>query len=297
MSVKIGLSTYSLQQEIDSGRMTLPEVLTWMGEQGADHAELVPFSYTLIDNQPLIDAALKAAADAGVEIANYAILADLCQERDEDLKAEIARVKAHVDVAHALGLKSMRHDISSFRRPISSTGILQYERELPRMAQAAREIADYAAGLGITTLLENHGFFVNGTDRVIRLIDLVGRDNYRLLLDTGNVACVDEQPEIAVAKCASMAYMVHLKDFYIRAKDPGDATQFDCGGSWFRSVGGKFLRGAILGQGDLDIEAVLGALKRSGFDGCLTIEFEGMEPCLYAAKVSLDNARRIWERV
>ena len=29
MSVKIGLSTYSLQQEIDSGRMTLPEVLTW----------------------------------------------------------------------------------------------------------------------------------------------------------------------------------------------------------------------------------------------------------------------------
>jgi sugar phosphate isomerase/epimerase len=37
------------------------------------------------------------------------------------------------------------------------------------------------------------------------------------------------------------------------------------------------LRGSILGQGDLDIADIIASIKASGFDGYVSIEFEGME--------------------
>ena len=105
--------------------------------------------------------------------------------------------------------------------------------------------------------------------------------------------CVDEDPSAAAARLAGRAEIVHLKDFYIRRRDPGDSTQFDCEGHWFRSLAGRYLRGAILGQGDLDVYEILGALGRAGFAGHLMIEFEGLEDPAYASAVSLGNARRI----
>ena len=147
------------------------------------------------------------------------------------------------------------------------------------------------------TLIENHGFFANGCDRVERILNGVAHPNYGLLLDTGNIVCVDEDPVAACQALAARTRMVHLKDFYIRSRDPGDSTQFDCGGHWFRSRAGKYLRGAILAQGDLDVYAILGALKKSGYDGCVAVEFEGLEDARYATGVSLANARRIWNEV
>ena len=84
---------------------------------------------------------------------------------------------------------------------------------LPRMAEAARELTQYGRSRGVQTLIENHGFFANGSDRVIRILDLVDDDNYGLLLDTGNVICVDEDPAIAARTLAPLCRMVHLKDF------------------------------------------------------------------------------------
>ena len=146
-------------------------------------------------------------------------------------------------------------------------------------------------------MIENHGFFANGCDRVERILNLVNDDNYGLLLDTGNVVCVDEDAAVAADTLAPLTRMVHLKDFYIRTRDPGDATQFDCAGSWFRSRGGKYLRGAILAQGDLDMGSILRSLKTSGYDGDIAIEFEGLEDAQYASAVGLQNARRIWNEV
>ena len=41
--MKLGLSTYSLDGEISSGRMTLGDVLDWIAANGGECAELVPF--------------------------------------------------------------------------------------------------------------------------------------------------------------------------------------------------------------------------------------------------------------
>lgn len=296
----LGLSSYSLDPAIASGEMTLYDAIDWAAAQGAECMELVPFSFTFMDDERHIDSeyikkVVRHAKDAGIKLCNYSVLADLCKEDPDALRDEVARVKRHVDVAAELGVPVMRHDVSAFRRPHGENGLEYFEKLMPLMVESAGAIADHAAQYGITTLIENHGFFANGCDRVERIIRAVNRPNYGLLLDTGNIACVDEDPAVAAQRLASKAKMIHLKDFYIRKRDPGDTTQFDCGGHWFRSKAGKYLRGAILAQGDLDIYEILGTIKRSGYDGDIAIEFEGLEDGRYATGVGISNARRIWE--
>lgn len=300
--MKLGISSYCLDREIEQGRMTLAEAIDWAAAHGAQCMELVPFAFRFddpatgkIDTQAIAQVK-KQARDAGVELCNYSVLADLCRE-GEAQRAEIDRLKHEIDIAAELGLPRMRHDVCAFRRPQGQNTPRDFERMLPRMAEAALELTQYGCSCGVQTLIENHGFFANGSDRVIRILDLVDDDNYGLLLDTGNVICVDEDPAIAARTLAPLCRMVHLKDFYIRTRDPGDSTQFDCAGSWFRSRGGRYLRGAILAQGDLDIEETLSALKHSEYDGHIVIEFEGMEDARYATSVGLHNARRIWDQV
>ncbi len=300
--MKLGMSTYCLDGVIKRGEKTLSDVIHWAAAQGATCVELVPFAYSFLLkdgrlDEKKIESAKEAAASAGVTLCNYSVLANFCLPAGEAFEAEVARVKRHVDVAAALGIPTMRHDVSAFRRERGQNSSADYEEQLPRITEAALRVTEYAAGVGVRTLVENHGFFVNGCDRIERMLHAVSHDNFGLLLDTGNIICVDEDPAVATKRLAGLAVNIHLKDFYVRKRDPGDTTEFDCAGNWFRSMGGRFLRGAILAQGDLDMWEILTIIKHSGFDGPIALEFEGMEEAVYATRVSLMNARRIWEEV
>jgi len=85
------------------------------------------------------------------------------------------------------------------------------------------------------------------------------------------------------------AATVHFKDFYIRPyyENPGE-------GEWFRTVHNNYIRGAIVGHGDINIREIIKLVKGSGYDGYLTIEFEGMEDCQVGSKIGMDNVRRLW---
>ena len=61
------------------------------------------------------------------------------------------------------------------------------------------------------------------------------------------------------------------------------------------SRAGNYLRGAIIGHGDIPLLACIRALKRAGFDGVLSIEFEGMEDVLTGIRIGRDNLVRLVE--
>lgn len=42
---------------------------------------------------------------------------------------------------------------------------------------------------------------------------------------------------------------------------------------------------------------VLRMIKASGYDGFVTLEFEGMEECREGTRLGLENLRRIWDEV
>ena len=54
----------------------------------------------------------------------------------------------------------------------------------------------------------------------------------------------------------------------------------------------NYLRGSIIGHGDVPVEQCIRALKRAGYDEYLMIEFEGMEDPLKGIRIGVDNLRR-----
>ena len=302
--MKLGVSTYSFVRDLASGKRSVEDVIRWVGEHGGEHVEIVPFGFTVRDNPSLIKRIRQTADEAGVELSNYLILSNFTLTDDAAYRKEIDRVRQEVDVAVELGVRLMRHDVAWKPRqegeeaglagrlwPMQAIAIERFEESLPRMAAASAEIADYANQFGITTMVENHLFLVQASDRVQRLIQTVDRTNFRTTLDIGNFLCVDESPVVGVAKNLSYAKMVHLKDFYIRpsSADPGEG--------WFRSAYGTYLRGAIFGHGDIDVREVFRTMKAQAYAGYASLEFEGMEDPELGVRLGLANAKRLWDEV
>jgi sugar phosphate isomerase/epimerase len=216
--------------------------------------------------------------------------ANFVQDTEDLFLAEVDRVKQHVDLVRRLGMKHMRHDVTAFTIPQEKMSIQWFEENLHLMMKGSQLIADYAAQYDITTTIENHGFSVQASDRVQRVLHAVNRPNFKTTLDIGNFMCVDENPVIGVKKNLPYASLIHFKDFYFRPFDehPG-------GGEWFLTSNGNYLRGAIVGQGDIEIRKIVRLIKESGYDGYITVEFEGMEECKSASRIAMDNLRRLWD--
>jgi sugar phosphate isomerase/epimerase len=284
--LKAGISSYSLHKATSSGEMSFLDGITWAKHLGAEHFEVVPLGFDLIDSPTMVKEIRSRAKEEGIELSNYAIRANFVRETQGEYEQEVERVKKQVDIAGELGVKFMRHDVAT--RSPQEASISKYYGDLPLLVEACREIADYAASYGITTSIENHGYYIQDSDRVKLLVDQVDRKNFRTTLDIGNFLCADENPLLAVQNNISIASMVHIKDFYHRSasKEPGEG--------WFSTRGGNHLRGAIVGHGDLPMKDLLHVIKQSGYDGFLSLEFEGMEDCKTGTRIGFDNLKRLW---
>jgi len=127
------------------------------------------------------------------------------------------------------------------------------------------------------------------------LITAVDRENFRCTLDVGNGLCVDEDPMVTVQALMPFAATIHFKDFVVRK----DGTA--CGASgpakfevaaWLTTNYGYYIKGTIVGDGDIDVVKIAKFIKQSAYNGAIAIEFEGMEECKIASKTSLMNVKR-----
>jgi sugar phosphate isomerase/epimerase len=293
--VRFGFSSYSFHQLLGPGSWTLAQVIDWVAASEGEHLELAILSDDGADggipgigsSDAYVESVRAHAADVGVPLASLAVGADLTSDDPAEHARQVARVKQYVELAARLGITKMRHDVAG-HPPLTGDDTPVFESVLPQIVAGAREIADHAAPFGITTSLENHGYFVQAADRVRRVIHAVDRPNFRTTLDVGNFVCVDEDPVASVTQNLPYAMVVHLKDFYIRPSSPA------LGDGWFPSRSGKQLRGAVVGNGDLDLPGILTAVKESDYSGELTLEFEGWEDCLLACTRGLATAKSLF---
>ncbi len=287
--ITIGLSSYSMSRAINDGRMDIFQVMDFIKANGGKHIEMVPcgklsmYKDGKIDEE-FIDKIVQYSQKIELPVSSYTIGANFALDSDEDVRKEIERIKVEIDVAAKLGVKRMRHDAGWSNVATYSV----YEKYLPKVVYAFQELADYAKPFGITTSLENHGYLFQGSERVQRVINAVARDNFRTTMDVGNFLCADECPVIAAQNNLPFASFIHFKDFYIR-KNPA------CKDGYFRSMHGMWLKGAVTGEGDVDLVTITKLIKESDYDGFLSIEFEGSEDCVEACVRSLRNVNALFE--
>ena len=285
--MKTSVSTYSYGGYISDSKLGIYGCIDHAASEGFDGIEFVEGAW---QNDP--DGAKKIrerCEEKGIKPIAFLVGADLINWGENDGRDEIQRVCRLIDTAAQLGVTMLRHDVTG-----GLPNDIKFERSfdclLPRLAERVREITKYAEQKGIRTMSENHGFFAQDSSRVEKLINAVAHPNYGSLVDLGNFLCADENPNFAVGVMAPYAFHVHAKDFLVKS-----GMEIDPGDCWFRSRGGNYLRATIIGHGEAHIAQSIGILKRSGYDGYVTVEFEGAEDNLSAISIGRKNLLRYFD--
>ena len=277
--MKIGVSSYSFSRLVNEGKMAQLDVISAAKDIGYDVIEFSTLK--LPEGENALDFADKIKAEAarvGIEVGNYTIGADFLNH-PEGLEGQVSALYDELRVAARMGAPGMRHD-ATWR----SSGY--FDAVLPTLAQGCRAVTEYATTLGIRTMVENHGYFAQDSARVEKLINEVNHPNFGWLVDIGNFLCVDEEPARAVGIAAPYAFHVHVKDFHVKSgmlPDPGRG--------WFRTRAGNYLRGAVAGHGEVPVLQCLQLLKRAGYDGTVSLEFEGIEDPMLGASIGFETIR------
>ncbi len=281
--MKYGVSSYSFYQYIKQGKMTQLDCIAKAKEMGFDAIEFIDIDgkgdYALqVENAKK----LRAEADRlDMKIIAYTIGACLYNDSEEKNRKEVERLKGQLDIAKILGASVMRHDVCY---TLGKTGASRsFDLMLPTIATLARQVTEYGESLGIRTCTENHGFIAQDSDRVERLFNAVAHDNYGLLVDVGNFACADEFSPHAVSRVAPYAVHVHVKDMKI-SEEPVEGA--------ILTRAGTYLTCTAVGEGDIPVKRCLRILKKAGYDGYVSIEYEGAEDCIEGIAKGLANLKR-----
>ena len=277
--MKIGVSSYSFQRLMTSGQLTQKQTIKAAKDLGFDGIEFSSIrpeaGYTEREYAKLL---AEEAAAQEMPIINFCVPGD-CVNRDPD--EEITRLKGLVDIAEILGAPSMRHDVMP--------GYGRYRtfpEALPTLARVCREVTEYAQTKGIRTMVENHGRVFQGSARVEALIAAVNHPNFGLLLDMGNFLCADENPVEACGSVAHLAFHLHAKDFIVKS-----GAEANPGEGFFATRNGNYLRGTIVGHGNVPVYHCIRIMKNAKYDKYLSIEFEGIEDNLNALRIGLANLK------
>jgi sugar phosphate isomerase/epimerase len=155
------------------------------------------------------------------------------------------------DLAHAMGAEFVRAYGGKEAAPDNEAAAWA------RTVAALRDAASYAADHGLTILVENHpGTMTRSGAATQRLIRDVDHANVRALYDPANVlADTDEPWETTLAIQRGSIGYVHVKDF---AMVEGER------------------RACCVGEGTVPWAEILPRLVSSGYDGCLSFEYEKM---------------------
>ena len=143
--MKISVSSYSFSQYIRQSKMTQLDCVAKAKEMGFDAIEFID-----LDGAPDLELQkenarkIRAEADrVGIEINAYTIGASLYRDTQEEMDAEVERLKGQVEVTAILGAKVMRHDVCY---QLGKTGKARsFDGMLPVIAANARKVTEYAA--------------------------------------------------------------------------------------------------------------------------------------------------------
>ncbi|HEV8310160.1 MAG TPA: sugar phosphate isomerase/epimerase family protein [Methylomirabilota bacterium] len=239
--MKLGCICGSFNRSFDAGIMDQFRFLErCAGELRVEGAELQDIHFP--QTRPAYLGRLRrAAADAGLALIGLGVHNDFGRADTTWRQSEMVKVKQWIEVAETLGVPQVRVFAGHPEGPAAE--------RWPAMIAALREVADFAAAAGVRLGLENHnhGAFTRTAAEEVRILEEVNHPALRHLLDTGNY--VDGWP--SVERTAPLAVHVHAKFWQV---DPTGA------------------------EPTIDYPRLLALLRRHGYAGWITFEYEAAEP-------------------
>ena len=284
--MKSCISLYSYWSLVIAKKMNHYQVIDKIKALGIDAVELQIFDPAVPKDMTMGEYATALCTYArgiGLEVPIFTVDSKIyC----DDPEGELAHLCSLVDVAAELGIPLMRFDIAY--KFLGNESSKSPKKVIDTVAPYIRRLADYAKEKGVKVCSENHGRIMQDSYRVEELFYQVDHENYGLLCDIGNFGGADEDCAAAVSKLLPHVCFVHAKDSFLKS-----GMTYDPGRGFNRTRGGNFRRSTILGHGDVPVYQILTAIKRSGYDGYVSLEFEGIEETMMAVEISAENLKRM----
>lgn len=273
--MNLAVSMYSYHAAVADGRLDIRGFIHEAKKAGVAGVELLDFYYKDVEADRA--AAQEAIAETRLQVPIFSVANNFAKATAEEREEQLRKITFGVDEALVYGAKVVR----VFAGDVASG--IDFEAAFEYIVDGLTKASDYAFERGVKLALENHGTLAGRGEQVRTLIEAVrnrcGNDALGANPDTGNFLLVNQASHEAIAEVAPYAYMVHFKDFL--SDENGAYTALD---------GSKY-KGMCVGEGIVNLQLCIKHLKDAGYDGWLSVEYEGVEDPLTAVPRSLRNAR------
>ena len=181
----------------------------------------------------------------------------------------MAEIRQMFRVCHILGAKVMRVVGSSldYRND-------PHEPQLRALTGIFKEAAQAAEGEGVKLAMENHFDFT--TDEFIDLVDRVDSSHFGVCFDTGNSLRIGDDPVESARMLGQHIFATHTKDVKpVYGVSPKEWYFFAC---------------VPVGQGVINMPALVDALLATGYDGLFAIELDYAHPDVKDEDVAVEQS-------
>jgi len=221
----------------------------------------------------------KVALDLGLKVCSYGIHNDFAVTGAE-LDAQIDEVKKGIEGALELEAPIVRVFGANAKAGLT------VDKAIAMVADGFRKVVKSAEAAHVTLALENHGKLACRSEHIRKIIERVGSPAFRSTLDIGNFMIGDEDSVHAARNLAELVAHVHVKDH--RWTDvTGEPPQV------YVSNKGRKLWPEVIGEGQIDFVEIFRTLKKAGFNGYLSLEYEGNDPEPEGVYASTNNLFRL----
>ena len=267
--IKLSLQSLCYRDTFNAGNITMLEIIDRAFEYRMDGVDL-HFTHFASTEDDYLEDVKQACLKRGLHMCYIGVSNNFGKTGDE-LREQIELMKKWIDIAAKMGIPMVRAFGSWV--PEGETE----ESAWPRLVASTKEVAGYGQSKGVVVGLHNHnhGCIPATGDQVVRLLDDVDSPYYSHILDTGQYLGspgvsrgergeVDEKWDFYGSIATSAPRAVHVRAKIYRIASGVEA--------W------------------LDYDRIMPILKKVGFNGWMSIVFEGQDELDESAAVPLANS-------
>lgn len=235
--MEIGISTWSLHREFESGAVDGLRFPSVCAERFGLYTLEYVENHLASTEGGYLEQLKEGVRKAGSRIECVAANNDFTMVDEAERANQVEHVKSTLEVAAGLGARCIRLNAGWRSNEDAAEG---------RVIAAMRQCVPAAEAAGVKMALENHGGFSSNPDAVLRIVRGVGSESFGTCPDWGNFAPDDRYS--ALERVYAFAVHCHVKSYTFN-EDGFETT--------------------------IDFPRVLEIIKESGYEGTLSIEFEG----------------------
>lgn len=248
---KVGVIHYNF------GRFSFEQFLDFAANAGCGFVELqLPdvWGQGVSDPEVNAESVREQVNSRGLRVSALAAHNDFIQPDDEGVRSQVDRMKRVAQLARILDEEAVIR--SEGGAPKES---VPQEKWLDAMTACFSRCTEWLDDLKVGIAIDNHGYVTNDGDLLFALIQNVNHPLVGANMDTMNFRWYGND----IQTCNRYYDMLAPHALHTHFKDGFDARQN--------------YRGAALGEGEINLQHALDALKRAGYNGVYCAEYEGPE--------------------